>query len=392
MAAINGLPNHSATANAAVKDSQIQGVGSSGGFLNTTKDVKGGSTEAEFGDVWKSMQAQYGEKHAKPRTVKKQMDKDDFLKIMVTQMKNQDPMSPMKADQFATQLAQFTSVEQLQNLNQKMGQMTKANQPLERLAMTNLIGKIVTVDRNRVVHSENEMSTLNYEMPANAKEAKLSILNEAGEKIATRDLGPSKKGTHDYQWDGKKDDGMAASSGNYVFRVEAVDGAGKSIPIQGSKQLPVVGISFDGGEGTLLVGDVKNPTKTSMRNITRIDTMVRDMGPKVGSIGPTAGLTMPGGEVGMEAAAMGGMNPSINPSANSELDPLAANGVPAELQEKIRQSLAGSMGGSPAAAVSTGMNGSVLPSDPSTGTNYIKNIENKSGEGFPNGISSGDNG
>ena len=271
-----------------------------------------------------------------------------------------------------------------------MGQMTKANAPLERLAMTSLIGKIVTVDRDRFIHQDNEVSTLNYELPANAKEAKLSIMNEAGEKIGTRDLGPVKKGPHAYQWDGKKEDGMAASSGNYLFRVEAVDDTGKHINIESRIQAPVVGISFEGGEGVLLVGDVKNPTKTSMKNITRVDTMVRDMG-------------------------------ASNPTAH--MNPLSANGVPAELQAKIMESLGG-VGGSAVFAGDAGSEGGsetgsdegnsvtergpmnslpppVKDSTRSTASSSLSNnsylnsgssnnIQKSTPEGFPNGLSSGD--
>jgi flagellar basal-body rod modification protein FlgD len=365
MASISGLPNKANFQNQPVQDSPIQGPGSGvGGLLNTQKDQKA-STEAEFGDVWKSMQARYGAKQEKPRTIKKQMDKDDFLKIMVTQMKNQDPMSPMKADQFATQLAQFTSVEQLQNLNQKMGQMTKANQPLERLAMTSLIGKIVTVDKDRFIHQDNEISALNYELPVSAKETKLTVINEAGEKIATRDLGPMKKGAHAYQWDGKRDDGQAATNGNYIFRIEGVDDAGKRLNLETRSQVPVVGISFESGEGVLLVGDVKNPTKTSMKNISRIDTMVRDMGTK---------------------------------TAGAPLNPLEENGVPAALQEKIMASLQQSVGGAANAEESTAkMAASPLNPLPAAGklpaeNNYLNNIEKTEEKGFPNGLSSSDNG
>lgn len=359
MAGISGLPSKANFHNEAVKDSNYNVAGSgSGGLLNQTKDIKKDTTEAEFGDVWKTMQSQYGAKAEKPRTIKKQMDKDDFLKIMVTQMKNQDPMSPMKADQFATQLAQFTSVEQLQNLNQKMGQMSKANQPLERLAMTSLIGKVVTVDRDRFIHEDNEMSTLNYELPTNAKSMKLSILNEAGEKISTREIAATKKGPHVYQWDGKKDDGMPAQKGNYLFRIEAVDDTGKPIPLQSKVQAPVVGVSFETGEGVLLVGDVKNPTKTSMKNITRIDTMMRDMG--------------------------GNQN-------------LQGSSLPPELMERFKNQAAvqpqpQSQEAKPSLAEKSAA--LILPSDNKLNypdqNNYIKNVENNSEKGFPNGLNSGD--
>ena len=105
------------------------------GSIGHEKDAKEAQTQAKFGEVWQQIQSKYGAKPEKPREIKKTMGKDDFLRIMITQMKHQDPMEPFKAEQFATQMAQFTSVEQLQNLNQAMGKMANQNQPLERLAI-----------------------------------------------------------------------------------------------------------------------------------------------------------------------------------------------------------------------------------------------------------------
>src|SRR6476619_2933183 len=95
--------------------------GTSSGATAGTKDAAGST---KFGDVYSQIQAKFGEKAEKPREIKKTLGKDDFLKIMVAQMKNQDPTNPFKAEQMATEVAQFTSVEQLQNVNQNLAKMT----------------------------------------------------------------------------------------------------------------------------------------------------------------------------------------------------------------------------------------------------------------------------
>jgi len=140
--------------------------------LNENKDQKTASTAPAFGDVWKKMQAEYGVKAEKPREIKKTLGKDDFLRIMVTQMQHQDPTSPFKADQMAQQMAQYASVEQLQNMNSQLSKMTTQNQPLERLAMTGLIGKVVTVDKERFPHTEGNKDTLGFELPKDAAQVK----------------------------------------------------------------------------------------------------------------------------------------------------------------------------------------------------------------------------
>lgn len=251
----------------------LETSGGEGGLLNNQKDAKESAAGEKFGDLWKNLQAQYGAKGEKPREIKKQLGKDDFLRIMITQMKNQDPTSPFKAEEMATQMAQFASVEQLQNMNQSMAKMANSNQPLERLAMTGLIGKTITIDRERFAHqSENETSSLAYTLDRPSKETKLKIISEAGETILEKDLGPQKAGENTFVWDGSKTNGLTSKPGNFIFRIEAVDDGGRAIPMQTKGQAKVVGVAFEGPEGVLLVGNPNAPQKITMRNVIRIDT------------------------------------------------------------------------------------------------------------------------
>jgi flagellar basal-body rod modification protein FlgD len=254
-------------------DAPIETSGGEGGLLNAQKDAKESAASEKFGDIWKHIQTQYGARPEKPREIKKTLGKDDFLRIMITQMKNQDPTSPFKADQMASQMAQYASVEQLQNMNHSMSKMVHANQPLERLAMTGLIGKTITIDRERFTHqSENETSTLGYALDRPSKETKLKIISEQGETILEKDLGPQKAGENTFVWDGSKTNGLASKPGNFIFRVDAVDEGGRAIPMKTKGQAKVVGVAFDGPEGVLLVGNPNSPQKVTMRNVIRIDS------------------------------------------------------------------------------------------------------------------------
>jgi flagellar basal-body rod modification protein FlgD len=254
-------------------DAGINTPGGVGGELNRQKDSKTAQTDAQFGDVWKQIQSRYGAKAEKPREIKKTLGKDDFLRIMITQMKNQDPSKPFDAEQMASQMAQYASVEQLQNLNSNVSKMVNNGQPLERLAMTNLIGKTVTIDKERFVHSDNEASSLGYNLARDAKNVKLKIIAEqGGEAVLEKDLGPLKAGDQTFVWDGAKSNGLAAKPGNYIYKIEAVDVSDRTIAMDSKGQAKVVGVAFDGPEGTLLVGDANNPQKITMRNVIRIDT------------------------------------------------------------------------------------------------------------------------
>src|SRR6476620_11273017 len=116
-------------------------IGRESSPFSQARDAQEAATAPKFGDVYQQIQAKYGAKPEKQREIKKTLGKDDFLKLMVTQMKNQDPTNPFKAEQMATEIAQFTTVEQLHNMNQNLTKMTGQNKPLEQMAMTGMIGK-----------------------------------------------------------------------------------------------------------------------------------------------------------------------------------------------------------------------------------------------------------
>ena len=234
------------------------------------KNDKDSDSHVKFSDVYSKMQSQYGEKE-KPREVKNTLGKDDFLKIMVTQMKNQDPTNPFKAEQMATQLAQFTSIEQLQNINQNISKVLGQNKPVENMTMTNLIGKKVTIDKDRFNHLEGQSDQLNFNVPNTVYSLQIAIKDSNGETVFAKDFGETKQGELDFTWDGIKSDQRAASSGSYAIQIVAKDEHGKKIDISSKKTAQVIGVSFEGADPIFLVGDAKHQDKVTMKNITKIE-------------------------------------------------------------------------------------------------------------------------
>ncbi len=247
------------------------GASASGGLLANDKDAKQAATSAKYGEIYNEIQAKYGERPEKPREIKKTLGKDDFLKIMITQMKNQDPINPFKAEQMATEIAQFTSVEQLQNVNQNLNKMAAQNKPIEQMAMTNLIGKNVTIDRGRFPHLEGQTDSLEFRLPKNAATVHVQIANEAGESVFEKDLGSEKAGNVNFNWDGIRSNSLPAKAGNYMIRIEAKDDRGQAIETNPQMLSKIVGISFEGTEPIFLVGDSRHQDKVTMRNIVRIE-------------------------------------------------------------------------------------------------------------------------
>jgi len=218
------------------------------------------------------LQARYGEKPKEARAVKKQLDKDDFMRIMITEMRHQDPTKPMDAERMATQMAQITSVEQLKNVSNAIEKLSDKNSASDRLAMSGMIGKTVTVDKGRFSHQKGTISPINFELPEEAAKIKITILNEKGDEVASRDLDPMKAGTNVYNWDGITSSSTQGNSGTYLVRVDAENAKGAKIKIDPVSKETVMGVSFEGGETNFLVGDAKSPQRVNFKNVTRIES------------------------------------------------------------------------------------------------------------------------
>ncbi len=217
------------------------------------------------------MQAKYGEKPKEARPVKKQLDKDDFMRIMITEMKHQDPTKPMDAEKMATQMAQITSVEQLKNVSNAIEKLSDKNSASDRLAMSAMIGKSVTVDKGRFNHIKGTVAALNFELPEPAQKVKLTVLDERGEEVATRELEPKAAGPNVYNWDGMNESGIQSKSGSYTIRIDAENKAGNKIKIDPISRETIVGVTLEGGETNFLVGDSKNPQKVGFKNVIKIE-------------------------------------------------------------------------------------------------------------------------
>jgi len=222
-------------------------------------------------NAMKQFQAVYGAKPKEARPIKKTLDKDDFMRIMITEMKHQDPTKPMEAEKMATQMAQLTSVEQLKNVGTAIDKLADKNNASDRLAMGAMIGKTVSVDKGRFNHMKGTMSPVNFELPRDAQKIKINILDERGETIASRDLEPMKAGPNVYSWDGMNESGIQVPSANYIVRIDAEDAKGAKIAINPISRERIVGVSFEGGEPNFLVGDPKSPQAVNFRNVTRIE-------------------------------------------------------------------------------------------------------------------------
>ncbi|MCC7441685.1 MAG: hypothetical protein IT285_08630 [Bdellovibrionales bacterium] len=324
-----------------------------------------------FQETWDRIQAQYGKQPEKQREVKKTLDKDDFMRIMITQMQHQDPTKPFDADKMASEIAQITSFEALSNVGRALDKLSTQSRPLERLAMTSLIGKEITVDRSRFTHEGGKNSTLSFQLPQDAASVKVALISDKGEVVLEKDLGPRDQGEASFTWDGKQANTVAAPTGIYLMKIAALDSKGNAMQVGGEAKSRVIGVSFQGQDPVFIVGDATKQTRVPLDSVVQIDDLVAGGqgagGLPPGFIPPPPGL-VPQAQVEQPAqAAQAAPAPPTAPAA-----PVA----PASSGMFTFQRGVGSMP----------MNGGMTPEQRAAAINGYQAQMQSEGKGFPNGM------
>lgn len=147
---------------------------------------------------------------------------NNFMTMLIAQLKNQDPLKPMDNAEMTSQLAQINMVEGVEKLNKTMASITTQINTGQQLQATALIGKGVLVPGDRVLVGEEGVSTpFGIELPKNAGSVKVTIVNAGGVEAKSFDLGAMDAGFNDFTWDGKLADGSVAPPGAYKVKIEA---------------------------------------------------------------------------------------------------------------------------------------------------------------------------
>lgn len=190
---------------------------------------------------------------------KNELGKDDFIKLMSAQLKHQDPINPMKNEQMAAQLAQFSALEQMVNVNSNLEKMTAGQKPQENMMAATMIGKRVQTDSSKFAFVKGQTPDMKFELPEDAEHTNVSVVDSKGEVIREFELGSVKKGPQSVKWDGKNTKGQDQNVGEYSFRVNAVDSKNKAIQVSTATAGLVNGIVFEQGKALLLVDGKKIP-------------------------------------------------------------------------------------------------------------------------------------
>lgn len=173
------------------------------------------------------------------------LGKDDFLNLLLKQLSHQDPLNPMDSAEFTSQLTQFSSLEELTNINTTLNDVLSFQQSMQNASVANLIGKTVTVDGNTAFLSGE--AGLNYELSAQAASVEITIYDGSGRVVSSKNIGSQEAGDQRYTWDGKDSSGNQLPEGSYTFQVDAVDISGNPVQALTSGAGTVTEVVFEDG-------------------------------------------------------------------------------------------------------------------------------------------------
>lgn len=150
------------------------------------------------------------------------MGKEDFLKLLVAQLQNQDPMNPSDPTEFTAQLAQFSQLEQLTNITTSLDGLNSMSGEMQRMSALSLMGQDV-VAQSEQFHYNGEPMQLGYRLDTPADDVKMYILSPTGSTLATLSPTQTDPGQYFVDWNGASDYGMPLEAGDYSLVIRAVD-------------------------------------------------------------------------------------------------------------------------------------------------------------------------
>lgn len=203
---------------------------------------------------------------AKPKNI---MGKDDFMKLLVTQLRYQDPLNPMEQHEFAAHLAQFSQLEQLTNIGSGIQGLKTGMGDEAKLQALSMIGKKIEASGNEINLIEGQSVALRHSLEADVKPVKAAIYDPQGQLVRELDLSQS-GGGKPIEWDGKNEQGRVLSSGKYLFRMLAVGKDGNAREVGADLMGRVTGVDFNGSSPVLIVQTPSGSTKVDLAKIRNV--------------------------------------------------------------------------------------------------------------------------
>jgi len=198
------------------------------------------------------------------------LGQEAFLKLLVAQLQNQDPLNPQENSEFVAQLAQFSSLEAAMGTNTRLDTLATQNQGMANTEVVGLVGKIATVKGSLVTATGSGTAVpVGFTLGAETASTTVSIQNASGKVIRTIPVGPHAPGLVKVNWDGRDDQGNIMPAGTYAVSVQAKDGKDNAVSVAQETTGLVKSVAFDKGYPVLTLA---NGMQVPVSDLLKVDS------------------------------------------------------------------------------------------------------------------------
>lgn len=187
------------------------------------------------------------------------LDQNDFLTLLMAQLQNQDPTQPVDDTQFASELAQFSSLQQLTDIGSTLDSMLSAQSSANQLQAANLVGKNVLYQTTQVQADGKDPVALGVNLSLASDSTVAVVTDASGNVVRTLSLGAEPAGVTNFTWDGNDQSGNPVSAGTYNVAVTATRTDGQSVTASALAEGSVSGVTLSSsgssGTPTLVIGN-----------------------------------------------------------------------------------------------------------------------------------------
>jgi len=186
-----------------------------------------------------------------------ELGSDAFMKLLVAQLKNQDPLEPMDPQESIAQLAQLTGVEQMTAMERRLSAIEVGIAGLANTEVASFVGRRVTADTSTLRLGELGQATGAFSLDQPADAVTVTIRDAQGRLVRRLDLGARGVGPHGIDWDGRNDAGDRLPPGRYEMEVEATDANGDALTASTRLTELVTGVTYEDVFAELLLGELR---------------------------------------------------------------------------------------------------------------------------------------
>ncbi|MBI6911877.1 flagellar hook assembly protein FlgD [Pseudomonas palleroniana] len=209
---------------------------------------------------------------AKAATGNQALGKDAFMQLLVTQLKNQNPLSPQDNGAFVAQLAQFSSLEGINTLNDSVNAISSNFSSSQALQASSLVGRSIITQTDKALVDTSKSMTGSVAVTAATGNVSVKITDKDGNVVRTIDMGAQSAGNSSFIWDGKNDKGEVAPTGTYTFNATYKNDQGDSAALLTSLPATVTSVTLSKTGGEMLLNLAGGMGSVKLSQIQTIGT------------------------------------------------------------------------------------------------------------------------